>query len=394
MRQSCVLPSHLSRHTSESSRASLYPQLLSFLRTGFYFFLTCSILAWAVLVPINYHENGTTEGVAPDLNSTTTSLLPSAVSFAATTLLKPRKHSSTLYISSHLVFTYLFTILALLFLHRNWRRYIPLRQLFSLELAHSVPARTVMVTALPPHLRSERALAEYFEGLELGPPAAPGSRGGGGGLAVESVVVTRATGSMRELLERRTRALVTLEQAWAKYLGNPVPVEGQKAVFGYDREAEVDAILHGEEANSTPEEGEEVDGGPARGGRNGRLIDVDDEEDAADQGEARDADDDLEARLLSPSRPTIVNPARKRPKLRPHWFGKKVDALDHYAEQFRRADEAVRKRRRGKFRPTGVAFVTFQTIAAAQVAAQVVHYPTAAEFRTELGSHTFPLRWR
>ncbi|KPV72603.1 uncharacterized protein RHOBADRAFT_29756 [Rhodotorula graminis WP1] len=312
--------------------------LLSFLRTGFYFFLTCSILAWTVLVPINYHENGTTEGVAPDLNSTLSSLVPSAVSFTTSTLLKPRKHTSLVYVSSHLLFTYLFTILALLFLHRNWRRYIPLRQLFSLELAQSVPARTVMVTSLPPHLRSERALADYFEGLQLGPASTSSSSRGGGGLAVESVVVTRATGSMRELLERRTRALVTLEQAWAKYLGNP------------DDEEETD-------------------------------------------GARRDADDDLEARLLSPSRPTIVNPARKRPTLRPHWFAKKVDALDHYAEQFRRADEAVRKRRRGKFRPTGVAFVTFQTIAAAQVAAQVVHYPSAAEFRTELAPEPRDIHW-
>ncbi|GAA5899660.1 hypothetical protein JCM8208_000621 [Rhodotorula glutinis] len=368
--------------------------LLSFLRTGFYFFLTCSILAWTVLVPINYHENGTTEGVAPDLNSTMSSLVPSALSFTTSTLLKPRKHTSLIYVSSHLLFTYLFTILALLFLHRNWRRYIPLRQLFSLELAQSVPARTVMVTALPPHLRSERALADYFEGLQLGPAAvSSGSRGGGnngvgGGLAVESVVVTRATGSMRELLERRTRALVTLEQAWAKYLGNPVPSEGQKAVFGYDREREVDDIVHGAEASSSPANG---DGAGAAGGE-GRLVDLEDDEEEAD-GARRDADDDLEARLLSPSRPTIVNPARKRPTLRPHWFAKKVDALDHYAEQFRRADEAVRKRRRGKFRPTGVAFVTFQTIAAAQVAAQVVHYPSAAEFRTELAPEPRDIHW-
>ena len=321
------------------------------------------------------------------------SLVPSAVSFTTSTLLKPRKHTSLIYVSSHLLFTYLFTILALLFLHRNWRRYIPLRKLFSLELAQSVPARTVMVTALPPHLRSERALADYFEGLQLGPAAiSSGSRGGGsssggGGLAVESVVVTRATGSMRELLERRTRALVTLEQAWAKYLGNPVPSEGKKAVSGYEREREVDDIVHGAEASSIPVNGN----GMGAAAREGRLVDLEDDDDDEADGARRDADDDLEARLLSPSRPTIFNPARKRPTLRPHWFAKKVDALDHYAEQFRRADEAVRKRRRGKFRPTGVAFVTFQTIAAAQVAAQVVHYPSAAEFRTELGTSTLPV---
>lgn len=237
-----------------------------------------------------------------------------------------------------------------------------------------------MVTSLPPHLRSERSLAEYFENIRLG-EVDSSSRDrdarDSGCLAVESVVVTRAIGSMRELLERRTSALATLEKAWTKYLGNPVPVEGKKAVSGYDREAEVETILRG--AVDAPDAGREEEEQTGRDpSRNGRLIDVDDDE-------QEDPEEDLEAQLLLRVKSAISTPGRKRPTLRPHWFAKKVDALDYYAEQFRRADEAVRKRRKGKFRPTGVAFVTFQTIASAQVAAQVVHYPSATEFHTELG---------
>ncbi|KWU44595.1 DUF221-domain-containing protein, partial [Rhodotorula sp. JG-1b] len=307
--------------------------LLSFLRTGFYFFLTCSVLAFTLLVPVNWRENGTIEGVPPLPANGTSSILLRDLAFAPSLLgHEPRvQRGSTLYLSAQLLFTYLFTILTIIFLRRNWRRYIPLRQLFSLGLAQSIPARTVMVTSLPPHLRSERALADYFEKRRSGSSAVES------GLAVESVVVTRAIGSMRELLERRTRALTTLEEAWSKYLGNPVPVEGKKAM--------------------------------------------------------RDSDDDLEARLLSPARPSIVNPSRKRPRIRPHWFTTKVDALDYYAEQFRRADEAVRRRRKGKFRPTGVAFVTFQTMAAAQVAAQTVHYPSPNEFHTELAPEPRDIHW-
>ncbi|GAA5984720.1 hypothetical protein JCM10908_003473 [Rhodotorula pacifica] len=379
--------------------------LLSFLRTGFYFFLTCSILAFALLVPVNWRENGTIEGVPPPTANGTSSLLYEAAMSPSIILgHQPRiQRGSTLYLSAQLLFTYLFTILTLLFLRRNWRRYIPLRQLFSLGLAQSIPARTVMVTSLPPHLRSERALADYFEGLQLGPKHPGDARDGRGGrsavvpgLAVESVVVTRAIGSMRELLERRTRALTTLEEAWAKYLGNPVPVEGKKAVFGYERDLEVEAILHGpvEAAPSVRPDGSNAPAGPATA----RLVDVDDEDDGhvevgGNSTEMRDPDDDLEARLLSPAHPPIVNPSRKRPRLRPHWFTKKVDALDYYAEQFRLADEAVRRRRKGKFRPTGVAFVTFQTMAAAQVAAQTVHYPTPNEFHTELAPEPRDIHW-
>ncbi|GAA6025636.1 hypothetical protein JCM11491_007153, partial [Sporobolomyces phaffii] len=373
--------------------------LLSFLRTGFIFFLTCTIVAFGVLVPINYRENGTLEGVPPS-NSTDDGRgggggghkLASAASF------RPVNHGSTLYLTSHLVFAYVFTILALVFLHRNWRRYIPLRQLFSLELAHSIPARTVLITDLPPHLRSERALADYFEGLRLGPSDGGdgSSGGGGGGLAVESVVVTRAIGSMKEFLERRTRALRTLEAAWTKYLGNPVPTEGKAAVFGYDRDAEVERILSDTAGSTFETTGGDEELGLANGRAappaEGRLIDLE-EGGPRDGDEVDDVESILSARAFAASAPPKIISNKKRPTLRPHWFAKKVDALDYYAEQFRQADDAVRKRRRGKFRPTGTAFVTFQSLAAAQIAAQTVHYPSATEFKTELAPEPRDLNW-
>ncbi|KAK4703754.1 calcium permeable stress-gated cation channel, partial [Phenoliferia sp. Uapishka_3] len=360
--------------------------LLSFFRTAFLFFLTCTFLAAAILVPINYRENGTTEGVEPPPYNET--------SFAPQSF-KPIKinpaQGSTIYLSSHLAFTYLFSILALYFLQRNYSRYIPLRQLFSLELAHSVPARTVMVTALPPHLRSERALAEYFEGIHLG------ASGDSEGLSVESVTVVRAVGGMKELLEQRTKALRDLEIAWSRYLGNPVPIEGPKAVFGYIPAAEVERINEESPSPSVEEDDVQDTTSPMdlrSGGREGRLVEIDGEGTESRGGPlATPNEDDLEARLLTPSRATIINPSRKRPTFRPTWFGKKVDALDWYAEKFRSADELVRKRRQGKFRPTGVAFITFESLAAAQIAAQTVHYPSATSFRTELAPEPRDVQW-
>ncbi|KAG6885015.1 hypothetical protein C0993_006540 [Termitomyces sp. T159_Od127] len=114
------------------------------------------------------------------------------------------------YLSVHLIFTYLFTILTLYFIYRNYRRFIRSRQLFSLELVHSIPARTVLVTDLPNHLQGERPLAEYFENM---------------GLAVESVNVCREVSSLKRLLDKRTEALLALERAWVSYVGNPSTVE-------------------------------------------------------------------------------------------------------------------------------------------------------------------------
>lgn len=114
------------------------------------------------------------------------------------------------YLTVHFLFTYLFTILALRFLYKNYQRYIRSRQLFSLELVHSIPGRTVMITSLPLYLRSERALAEYFENI---------------GLSVESVSVCREVGTLQVLLDQRTKALLKLESEWTKYVGNPSVVE-------------------------------------------------------------------------------------------------------------------------------------------------------------------------
>lgn len=72
-----------------------------------------------------------------------------------------------------------------------------------------------MVTQLPPHLRSEKMVAEYFENM---------------GLAVESVNLCREVGSLKKLLDKRTNALLNLEAAWVGYLGNPADVESHSSI--------------------------------------------------------------------------------------------------------------------------------------------------------------------
>jgi hypothetical protein len=114
------------------------------------------------------------------------------------------------YLSLHLIFTYLFTLIALRMVFLNYKRFVKARQLFSLQLVHSIAARTVMVTGLPAHLRSERVLAEHFENMKS---------------SVESVSICREIGSLEHLIEARTRALLKLEDAWVQYVGNPSTVE-------------------------------------------------------------------------------------------------------------------------------------------------------------------------
>ncbi|KAJ7856674.1 hypothetical protein B0H14DRAFT_3085289 [Mycena olivaceomarginata] len=229
------------------------------------------------------------------------------------------------YLSLYLIFTYLFTLLALYFIYKNYRRFIRSRQLFSLELVHSIPARTVMVTNLPRKLQGERPLAEYFENMNL---------------AVESVTVCRDVGSLTSLIDKRTEALLKLEDAWVSYVGNPSTVEE------YDPEAS--GVLP--------------------------LVDV-------------------ESAAGIPQQQRLVVPHRARPTLRPRWFGPKVDALEFLEARFLEIDEKVRKRRLAKFKATPVAFVTFEKMSSAQVAIQAVHAPSPLQCRTHPAPEPRDIVW-
>ncbi|KAF8193023.1 hypothetical protein BJ912DRAFT_1094023 [Pholiota molesta] len=299
--------------------------LLNFFKMSFYLFSVCSMFAVGILMPLNWKHNkdiidDDDDDWPGDGDDNSTSL------FTFRTLLRrdqpiPTTNQTTppdwldlisdanSYLSVHLIFTYLFTLLALYFIYKNYRRFIRSRQLFSLELVHSIPARTVL-----------RTLAEYFENM---------------GMAVESVTVCREVGALKALLDRRTKALLALERAWVSYVGNPSTVEE------YDPE-----------------------------GQGMPLVDVDQDVEAGPGGRAA-------------ATAKLVVPHRQRPTIRPRWFKPKVDALEYLEDRFKTADELVKKKRRlGKFKSTGAAFVTFEKMSSAQIAVQVAHSPSPLQITT------------
>lgn len=312
---------------------------------SFYLFSVCSILALVVLIPVNVKVSrvlhasciyvkhllqnniGDIEDQDPDVEWELTRFFTRASPSQDWLDLITEANS---YLSVHLLFTYVFTFLALRFIHKNYARFIQNRQLFSLELVHSIAARTVMVTDLPNHLVGEHALAVYFENMNL---------------SVDSVSVVRQPGSLEQLLDKRTQALLKLEQAWVKYVGNP------SSVVNYDPSLNVRSDT-----------------------ANGLLVDV------GDGGESQ------------PNR--LVVPRRSRPTLRPNWFSwKRVDSIEHLQSEFQELDELVQKRRRSKFKPTNVAFVTFEKMSSAQIAAQVVHASYHSQATTHLAPEPRDIIW-
>ena len=198
--------------------------------------------------------------------------------------------------ATQLLFTYIFTGLILRFLYRNYRRFVRSRQLYSLELVHSIAGRTVMITDLPPHLQGEKKLAIYFENMDL---------------QVESVNVVREANTLKPLIEKRTDALLSLEKEWTRYVGNP------STVGSYD-----------------PSQNVRSDTAP--------LIDI-----GGTDAEAQPV------RVIVPHRPRpTVRPGWFKPKVDALEYYDRQ--FQDYDEQVRK------KRKAGKFKASDTAFVTFE----------------------------------
>lgn len=178
---------------------------------------------------------------------------------------------------------------------------------------------------------------------------------------MESVSVGRNVGVLKQLLEDRTRKLVALEVAWKKYVGNPVSKDAKEA--GYDRHRMVADILHSQEGR---EEGAHQSEVMRINEEGGRLVELSQPPSPSPVAGSFD----VEAGNHKDDKFELYT--KKRPQVRTSFTSsEKMDLLEHLAHQFRVADEAVKKRRSGKFKPANVAFVTFADIASAQIAAQV-----------------------
>lgn len=205
------------------------------------------------------------------------------------------------YLWVYLFFTYFFCFATFYFTFVNYRDYVRIRREFLLRTAKTLPARTILVTGIPPNLRSDRKLAEYFEQLGIG--------------VVESVHIVRHVNRLLDYIKERAYYLQLLERAYSRYWGNPC----------MDATYDPDALM-------------------------------------------RDAEQDQSIRAIDWCENTDSLPMHAKPRNRPKsklgflgLFGKSVDAIEYYTEQFNNIDSLViRARKFGKFLPTSVGFVTFE----------------------------------
>lgn len=263
-------------------------------------FTVCLIPGVLILWPISYLA-ATDNGTGPDEDS------DYEFSWLEMDL---RQGISFLYLFTQFVFTWLFSVYTIYLLWQTYEGYIEIRRKYLLKNRKVIANRSIMITGLPLHLQTDRALATFYESLGVG--------------AVESAHVGRHVTSLQRLIEQRAHALRALETAYTSYYGNP---SGRP---DYDPEAialENSRTLESEFTNS----GEDF---------------------------REDYFSDVSSRSSNDDKP------RRRPTMRLGFlgqFGKEVDMIDHYREVFATLDKAVQRLRLSRvFASTSIGFVTFE----------------------------------
>lgn len=323
---------------------------LTFFKMSMKLFAVMFFFAAVVLEPINYHF-----GTDPIVNATDTrsyQLFGQFADYKDHVSIRfedgdddgdhdgPDVSFNLMYLWSYLVFTYFFTALTLWFVERETYRVLRIRQDY-LGSQSTITDRTFRVSGIPTELRTEEAIKDLVERLEIG--------------QVESVTLCREWKELDDLLDERQSILAKLEETWSVFLNQKTlqPAQDQTG---------------------------------ANGAENGGLHQGVDEE----SGESD--------RLL---RGTSSPPYDQRPRPQTRfWYGflrlqsRKTDALDYYTEKLRLLDEKIVAARKKKFEAADLAFVTMDSIAACQMAIQALIDPRPGQLLTKPAPAPSDIVWR
>ncbi|KAH8815412.1 hypothetical protein F5884DRAFT_723472 [Xylogone sp. PMI_703] len=322
---------------------------LSFFKMSMKLFGVIFLLALAILLPINKRfdhipwlwdpPNNETLGnpflmmTSPELEDVWTARLD-------ITSLPKLKTGNISYLWAYLVFTYLFTGIALYFMVQETRKIIDVRQDY-LGSQSTITDRTIKLAGIPEDLRSEAKIAAFIEKLEIG--------------KVENVTLCKDWTALDDLMDQRNSTLRKLEEAWAKHIGK------RRARRNIQSLPIIEPVESGVEGN------------------------IEEQEDHGNDGE--------DAMLLG----SHITPYEK-PRPKTHiWRGfrlQTVDSIDYFTEQLRKLDDKIMMARRRPYKATSLAFVTMDSTASSQMAVQTVLDPSPMRFVANLAPAPSDIIWR
>ena len=229
------------------------------------------------------------------------------------------------YLWTYVVFTYIFTGLTAFFMIRQTVHVLRVRQKY-LGQQNSITDRTIKLSGIPPELRTETALKDYIESLGIG--------------MVRNLHLCKNWSDLDTLFDQRKQLILKLEHAWARYLGPTWKSKGTK-----------------KQLPST----ETSDSAPAPVPSNSGDDNLNQ---LAEISAALQLDDTPHEFLKPFERLGFLS-----------LTGPKVDIIEYYTNELELLDARIELARQHDYPPTDTAFVTMDSVASAQMAAQAVLDP-------------------
>lgn len=230
------------------------------------------------------------------------------------------------YLWMYVAFAYIFSGILMYLIISETRRVIEVRQEY-LGSQTTVTDRTIRLSGIPPDLQDEEKIKDFIESLDIG--------------KVESVTLCCKWKELDDAMIERMNILRRLEEAYTIHHGRR-RVERNLETLPIAQPAPPEPVAF-------PDQEQDLEESSGLMAANGQAH--------------------------------VVPYDRARPKttIRYGWMklrSKSVDAIDYFEEKLRQADERVKTLRQKKFSPTPLAFVTLDSVAAAQMAIQAVLDPS------------------
>ncbi|KAJ5115315.1 hypothetical protein NUU61_001074 [Penicillium alfredii] len=310
---------------------------LSFFKFAIRFLLAVFVFAVAIILPLHYKYTGKYGVPGWDNNDSPHNKTMSVIGTLGKDKEKPITDPGYLWI--YVLFTYVFSGLAVYLLLQETNRIIRTRQTY-LGNQTSTTDRTIRLSGIPPELASEEKVKEFVEGLQVG--------------KVESVTLCRKWHELDDLIDERMKVLRKLERSWTKHLG-------------YRRRRSV-----------------------------GNTLPLTNQPHASS---VRDEDNERSQLLSEAEQDYASRDLRARPRVR-IWYGpfklryRMIDAIDYYDEKARKIDEQIHAAREKEYSPTEIAFVTMESIAASQMLVQAILDPHPLQMFARLAPAPADVIWK
>lgn len=344
---------------------------LGFFKMAIKLLSLCAFISIAIISPVRYHYtgrydqgDGNNDGNGGDEDDDSGSKMGDTPNIPGD--YKP-------YLWMYVGFTYVFTLLTFYMLIKQTKHVVQTRQQY-LGNQNSITDRTIRLSGIPPELRDEDSLKKHTEELNIG--------------KVSSITICREWGQLNRLFKHREQILFRLEDKWAEYLGplsfsnkkQNLPVRSRvRESFQLERNTR-QRPYH--DAPSDDEDENEVNNGDTT------VESIVDEGsvDSVREYSTRNAIVSLDSQPYE----------HKRPKLKTGFlglFGKEVDGIDYLTNQLDVLDEEILRARQRHFPATPTAFITMDTVASAQMAAQAVLDPHVHYLITRLAPAPHDIIW-